>query len=254
VWWAFGELQFQATLPAIEVDEENEHIMRSIRAQIVMGLVLVAAGLLFLLQNLGLISGAALMWGAALAAGGLVFLYVYLQDRQQWWGLIPGFTLLGIGSMMILGELVPGVSEVWGGALVLGGIGVAFAAVYLSGRERWWAIIPAGVMLTLAAVTLIDPLVGNESIGGGLFFIGLGLTFGALYLLPTSEGRMTWAAYPAAILLIFGLLLSAALSSLAGYFWPLLIIILGGWLVVRSFRRQHHERDRLPEEETRHGN
>jgi hypothetical protein len=211
--------------------------MRGLRAQIALGLLLVAAGLLFLLQNLGLIAGAGIMWGAALAAGGLVFLYVYLADRQQWWSLIPGFTLLGVGSMIVLGELVPGAMDNWGGALVLGGIGVAFLAVYLSGRERWWAIIPAGVMLTLAGVTLVGPLLGEESIGGGLFFIGLGLTFGVVYLLPTPEGRMTWAAFPAVILLVFGLLLSAALSSLANYVWPLLLILLGGLLVIRSFRR-----------------
>jgi hypothetical protein len=211
--------------------------MRGLRAQIALGLLLVAAGLLFLLQNLGLIAGAGIMWGAALAAGGLVFLYVYLADRQQWWSLIPGFTLLGVGSMIVLGELVPGAMDNWGGALVLGGIGVAFLAVYLSGRERWWAIIPAGVMLTLAGVTLVGPLLGEESIGGGLFFIGLGLTFGVVYLLPTPEGRMTWAAFPAVILLVFGLLLSAALSSLASYVWPLLLILLGGLLVIRSFRR-----------------
>ena len=68
----------------------------------VMGVLLLVAGGLLLLQNLGIftptISGA--IWAPLFGLGGMAFLLVFIFNREQWWALIPGMTLLGLAVLV----------------------------------------------------------------------------------------------------------------------------------------------------------
>ena len=66
------------------------------------------------------------------------------------------------------------------------------------------------VCWSLAAVTLLPE---ETWLSRGVFFLGLGLTFLLVYLLPKAEGRMKWALYPAGALLLVGLLASIGASN-----------------------------------------
>lgn len=204
---------------------------RLLGSRVLWGLLLILAGVAFLLQNLGFFEFGGLFWGIVLGLGGLAFLGVYFQDRQQWWGLIPGMVLLSVAAIILIDMFFPALSFGTGG-IVLGGIGAAFLAVFLADRDNWWALIPMGVMFTLAVVTTLDEMFGLES--GGLFFLGLGLTFTLVALVPTPEGRMRWAWIPAAILLVMGVLILAAAEALIGYLWPVALILLGLFLIGRT--------------------
>jgi len=71
---------------------------------------------------------------------------------------------------------------------------------------------------------------------GGIFFIGLGLTFALVGLLPAPRGRMRWAFIPALVLLVMGLLIFAAAEQFINYLWPVALILVGLYLVFRTFR------------------
>ncbi len=208
------------------------------QVRIIVGLLLVVIGVIALLQSLGVISGAiALTWAVLFSTGGLFFLYVYFTDRANWWAIIPGFVLLGIAAIIALETLSPIDGDSWLGALFLASIGAAFWVVYLTNREHWWAIIPGGVLFTLAAVAgLSSTLPGLET--GGLFFLGLGLTFGLVALLPTPEDDTKWALIPAGVMVVMGLLVAAAATELLNLIWPLGLIAGGLYLIYRvAFRR-----------------
>jgi hypothetical protein len=202
--------------------------------ELILGIFLVAAGALFMLQNLNVIPISDIFWGFAFLFAGLVFLYVYLANRAHWWALIPGFTLLGIGATVALSQFAPDVADVAGGALTLGGISLGFWVIYVTDIDRWWAVIPGGVLLTLAIVTLTDAF-GAAFDGGSIFFIGLGVTFLLLWVLPNRERSMGWALIPAVVLLAMGLLLSAAAASLINYVVPALFILIGAFFLLRTF-------------------
>jgi len=88
--------------------------------------------------------------------------------------------------------------------------------------------------LTLALVALSTSfMTGLES--GALLFIGLGVTFGIVALVPTPDGRMTWALIPAGILGVMGILIALALGSLLNYVWPIALIIVGVYILIRGF-------------------
>ena len=203
--------------------------------RIVWGMLLIVAGLLFLAQSLGLIPSAwGALWAVVFGVAGLAFVAWLFVDRRQWWAIIPGLTLLGLAGVIVLSMLTPEENGGWAGAVFLGAIGLSFVIVYIMRRDFWWALIPAGALMTLALVALSTSfMTGLES--GALLFIGLGVTFGIVALVPTPDGRMTWALIPAGILGVMGILIALALGSLLNYVWPIALIIVGVYILIRGF-------------------
>jgi len=210
--------------------------MRRFDVRSVGAILLIVVGILLLLQNLGIRVGiVALIWSLIFGAGGAVFLYVFLTNRTHWWAVIPGFGLLGLAALIALDQFVPQVGDVLGGTIFLSGIGLAFWVIYFVNREHWWAVIPGGVMFTVALIAGLDSVFEGAEMGGVLF-LGLGLTFGLLSLLPTPQGRMKWALIPATVLLVMGLLITAATTGILEYLWPAALILVGLYLLFRMFR------------------
>ena len=203
--------------------------MRRYDPRLIIGVLLVLGGILSLLDAMGVITnGGGIFWGLVLGAGGLVFLYMLINDRNSWWAAFPAFTLLGLAASSIL----PPALEAYRGLVFFAGISLGFWWVYFTGTERWWAIIPAGVLLTLGIVSSVEN--APDLATGGLFLLGLGLTFILVAVLPGGGGR-TWALIPGTILLLFGALLGTPYRGITNYLWPAVLIILGGYFVVRFF-------------------
>jgi hypothetical protein len=165
------------------------------------------------------------------------FWVALISDRKNnWWAIIPGGILLVvalaplIATTAISGELF--------GALFPGVIGLVFLGVFFIRREHWWAIIPGGVMLTIAATVLVATLPSEDGffsrIFGGVFFGGLALTFASLWLMRSAYGT-GWAKYPAAALAGVALL-ALFIGAFTNFILPILFIGLGGWILYRSLR------------------
>jgi len=208
--------------------------MRWYESRIVGGVLLIALGVLFLLQTFGFLDWLmALFWAVAFAAAGVAFLVVFLRDQAHWWAIIPGFALLGLAALIGLDWLWPAAGDALGGTLFLGGVGLSFWVVYFFRREQWWAIIPGGVMFTLALIAAL-PSTLDDMVSGGTLFLGIGLTFGLLSVVPTSQGRMKWALIPAAVLGLMGVLFVVASTPLI-HLWPVALILVGLYLLFRFF-------------------
>jgi hypothetical protein len=113
----------------------------------------------------------------------------------------------------------------------LGGLGLGFLAIYFAGHERWWAIIPGGVLLTLGITSVMTDVYGVID-SGGVFFAGLGLTFVLVALLA----KMKWAFIPAAVLLLLGFFLGVPFVGVMGYIWIGILILAGAILIISALR------------------
>jgi hypothetical protein len=206
-------------------------------SRIIWGILLVLAGLFLLLQNLGLLAFnlGALLVPFFFGAGGLIFLAVSASNRDHWWSLIPGFVLLSIGGLIALDQVAPRLASTWGGSFFLGGISLAFWLIFLTQREHWWALIPAGVLTTLAAVAGLAQLTTGTATGS-LFFLGMAATFALVYLFPGPQGRQGWALLVAGVMLVLGTFTLLANAAVLQYVWPLALILLGAYLLLRSGR------------------
>lgn len=201
--------------------------MKRIDFRIILGSMLILAGGLGILQAFGWLEDASdVFWGAMFLLAGAAFLVVFAGG--QWWGVIPGLVLGGIGVLILLPESLDDFS----GSVFLAAIGLSFWVVYLAGRERWWAIIPGGVLLTLSIVAGLPDGV-DAMFSGGIFFIGLAFTFLLVALLT----GMTWAYWPAGALAVLGVLLFIPSQIyLATYLGAGALILAGGFMIWRSFR------------------
>lgn len=206
------------------------------------GAALIGLGALALLQNMGLLGGlATLVWAAALGAAGATFLAAFLRGRG-WWAAIPGATLLGLAAAALVGSLPLRVAGELAGGMFLGAVGAGFLLVYIARQDHWWAVIPGGVMLTLAALALFAGPLGDAS--GALFFLGIGLTFGALTRLPGHAERLRWAIVPASVMLAMSAVVLLATTQLANIVAPLLLIGGGLALLYRTSVARHARGER----------
>jgi hypothetical protein len=205
--------------------------MARLNLRFLIGGVLVATGLLMLLEQFKVLTGiTGFVWGLIFAAAGVYFLYRFVTNmRSEWWAVIPAAALLGIGAESLLSRVLPA----WGGFFFLGALGAGFFGVYFSDRQRWWAIIPGGMLVTLGFIAIMGSAFGVED-SGGLVLIGFGLTF----LLVALLARLQWAWVPGLILVILGAFIGTPWQGMANYVWPA-ALILGGLLLILQFARKH---------------
>jgi hypothetical protein len=285
------------------------------RRWIFLGILLIIAGLVFEVLNIAgaattLLNPGALFLGAI--GGGLLAGYVYTKGYGF---LIPGCILASLWLSITAVEAVP----VWpgdlDGAIIVGGLGVSFFAIYLidrlyGGQGRTWPVWP-GLGLVLVSLVLALGTFVPESVVGAFFIVvpgvvllviyawrkaypflipaclllvlglvipglptwtgmaqeqdmaaagllscAIGLAFVAMYLIDRFYTRASnwWPLIPGLVLLVVGALLGLtglgrgltmgqwqALSDLQVKLWPLVLIALGVWLVLRYALRGARE-------------
>jgi hypothetical protein len=206
--------------------------MKRLDPRILIGALLILAGALGFLQAFGFLRSASdIFWGLVFLAAGATFLFVFATGfaSGNWWAAFPGFVLAGLGVVILLPDALDRI----GGAVFLGAIGLSFWAVYLTGGGRWWAIIPGGVLFTLAVVSALPEEFLGGAASGGVFFLGLALTF----LLVALLANMRWAYWPAGALAVLGTFLFFTTQAfLFSYIAAGALIIVGIYIVLRSMR------------------
>jgi uncharacterized membrane protein HdeD (DUF308 family) len=216
--------------------------VRSARTSIIAGIVLMTVGVLLLLDLLGIVESAAYLAPLIFAVVGVLFLSLFIRDRENWWAAIPGSVFLGLAAVITATQLTDGRA----GAFLFLFMAAGFAAVYLRERANWWALIPCGVMFTLAIVVALPQELQGTPVAAVLF-LGLAATFGLLSLVPVRTadhtGRMRWPLVPAAVLAVLGVafaLQATAVLIAVDLALPAAMILAGIALLVYAFRARHN--------------
>ena len=158
---------------------------------------------------------------------------------DYWWRLIPAWTLDRPGCDGLPHHLAGELDQRVTAGVLFVGQAIAFAHIYLLDRAgRWWAIIPGGFMLMLGGTIALSSVTEEPAVLGSALFIGLGAVFFLLYLLGQRR-QLWWALIPGSVLVLFGLFLFSADRGeqlLILRWWPLLLPLLGAWLIWRATR------------------
>ena len=169
----------------------------------------------------------------------LSFFVVYLNQRSRTWALLVAYilTVLGIAPLMTIG----GRDAAYYGPIFLFAVALPFFVVYFRSAENWWAIIPAGSVITIAVITTlaIAGVIDENGRGGAitaglasaLLMGGLAGTFAVLWL---RHGK-PWAK---TVTLILALIAVASMffASYSEIFWPVAIILVGVYLFYTALR------------------
>ena len=189
------------------------------------------AGLLALVE-LNVLDGEFLA-AYVLSAIALPFIAVYLRDTSQWWALIPAYVLLAVAAMILLSEtaLLPATFEA---TFVLTAIALPFLVVYLRNREQWWPLIPAYVLLSIGIMIPLEELgVLNDFLVPAYVMFVIAIPFFIVYF---RNPKQWWPLIPGGIMAAIGL--SFLLAEAFQYVFPALVILVGIWVLIRSFTRK----------------
>jgi hypothetical protein len=218
--------------PAIVRKEWTNMSSRTVKQSLVWGGLLIVIGVLLAIDQLTELSP--WVWVLALGAFGLVALVLYLADRSDWAMLITAYALLAI-TLLIALSLLDIVSDEVIGSYILVAISLAFLAVYFRNRARWWALIPAyvllaiGIMIGLVELGLLDDLLVPAYV-----LLAIAIPF---FVVFARDRRQWWALIPGGILAVIGLSFLVAEGSFA-YIGAFLLILGGLWILVRSVVRR----------------
>jgi hypothetical protein len=210
--------------------------MTKINLRLIFGAFLIIVGVILLLENLGLFELGSLVWTGILTVLASCFVVIYFRNHRLWWVWIPAVTLLSFAVQFALQDLAPAFERQYGEAIVLAGVALSFLTAYGFSTSNWWAVIPGGIFLTLSVLNLMEKKaislrLENESV----FYMGMGLTFALLYILPSPGSRKTWALFSGVVFLLFGIFFTISDVKLINIILPSLIILIGVLLLARNF-------------------
>ncbi len=196
--------------------------MKFNRSGLFWGLLLIAAGGVALAQQMGYIDRFSdpQFWIWTFAFVSLLAIVEFgMSGWRQWGWLFPAGVFGGLALTITLAT-----NDIDSAAVATPlfiGLVIPFAVAYLMDRrQNWWALIPGGVMLFLALVTLLVDSTGGEWIGA-LFLFMIAGSFLMVYL---NNRTRTWALLVAYITGVLGI---APLMSTGGrdaaYFGPIFL-------------------------------
>jgi hypothetical protein len=172
------------------------------RSGLFWGILLIGAGALALLQQIGYLERMPdQVWTFVFAGVGLIALLNYaLSGWKQWAWLFPAGVFGGLA--VTIGLSTAGLDDPAVASPLFFGLTIPFLAAFFVDRNRnWWALIPAGVMLFLALTVFIADSPRGELVGA-LFLFMLGLGFLGAYL---NDRSRTWALLVAYVMGVLSL-------------------------------------------------
>ena len=204
------------------------------RSSLFWGILLIGAGVLALGAQMGYIENlTSTSWIFVFAAISLIAFVSYAMSGWKEWGwLFPAGIFAGLA--MVIALATNNVETAAVATPLFVGLLIPFVVVFLTDRTRnWWALIPGGVMLFLALVTLLVDTAGGEWVGA-MFLLMIGLGFLAVYFNDRTRQWALLVAYIFGVLSIAPML--AAFGEMSAYFGSVFLFAVALPFFVVYFR------------------
>jgi len=165
----------------------------------------------------------------------LSFFIVYWSNRTRSWALLVAYILFVLSIAPAMASFGGNTAAYFGSVFLLA-IALPFFIIYFRSEQNWWAIIPAGVMTTLAVIATlgIAGWIKDTQTGGysnAILMGGLAVTFAVVWF----RHAMDWAKVVTIILALLAVA-SVFFASYTEIFWPVAIILAGGYLLYTALR------------------
>lgn len=200
-----------------------------------LGIILILLGVAFLLSNANIVSR-----DIFLVVIGIGFLIGYYYKKSTGY-LIVGLILLVVGGTSIIEELTIINIDI-SGFVFMWGLGIVFLSLYFVKKMHGF-IYPGCILPAIGTHTLIEELFILDM--GWSFFLLLGLSFYAIYIIDGIQWGRKWPLIPGTILVgLSGLffltsreILSLEFWKIVSYTWPALLILIGIRIVYNNTRK-----------------
>ena len=166
----------------------------------------------------------------------LSFFVVYLNNRAHQWALLVAYILFVLSIAPAMASF-RGDTPAYYGSVFLLAVALPFFFVYFRfGEKNWWAIIPAGVMTTLAVIATLGIMgwIRDAQTGGfsnAILMGGIAATFAVVWL----RNAKSWAKIVTIVLAVLAVA-SIFFVTYSEILWPVAIILAGGYLLYTAMR------------------
>ena len=204
-----------------------------------LGLGFIIAGAALLLENYRIVRiDDSWTFAALCLLGSVAFFYQY-QPQKNMGMLILSAILFFIFAAIVI-DMFRFVDDAWVAILLFFLMAALFLQGYRFNNRHTGLLLPAGICLTIAAMVYLGSVLDVDGeITASLFFFGIGVSFGVMYLLRYDSSRLEWAKITAFGFIGFSLFLYyvSADNPLADLMLPLSLMVAGGYLIYRGKRR-----------------
>lgn len=197
------------------------------------------AGGLLLLNALDSASATAFTWVTTLTATSLALFALVVVDRDFWWMAIPAAALLAGAASTGLAR-IPVLEQPCIDAGMLAALSVGFWVVAATHEHRWWAIVAAGALTTLAIVSIVANTSGPIAAEAAAL-AGAAVTFSLVAATPGGAQRR-WAVLPAIVFAsgAVGVAFTEQWLVVTALAWPFIALAVGTAITLRVIRRDRH--------------
>jgi len=143
---------------------------------------------------------------------------------------IPGLLLIVLGAIFLAGNL--GAFEFWEyWPVIIILLGVAFFGIWLRERPNYGLLMPASVLTITGILFLYCQINGWYYLEDlwPVFMLAPGVGFFLMYFFGEQEGGLL---IPGSTLMVLGLLFMSG-NRWVGYWWPVILIVIGVLLLLR---------------------
>jgi hypothetical protein len=157
------------------------------KQSVVWGSLLVFFGVLALVEQF--VDLSSWVWVGALAASGLGVFAVFLTDRSVWGLLLTAYILWAVAGLIAFAELEI-LPDPFIALYVLTAVALPFLVVFLRDHSRWWALIPAYVLIAIGIIISLSEwnIVSDEIIAPFILAI-IALPFLVVFMCRPSRHR-----------------------------------------------------------------
>lgn len=181
--------------------------------------LLLALGFLMLIFNSGILGALPSFTWFVLLMLGAAFFWLWSKPKLLYWQRLLGFSLIAIVAIASGGR--------FSASAALGFPALGFVLTYLHDRRRWWAMIPAGLLASLAMLLSFNALLPKWD-ATPILFLGFAATFAWLYL--TCAKR--WAIIPTIVFILLTVLLNDPQGTMPGWILPVILIATGVFMLL----------------------
>jgi hypothetical protein len=199
-----------------------------------LSVLLIALGVLFLLDTLNIIRDTEAVFLAGIFGVGAVISFgYYTQNRHKWWMLLPTGFLTGLGGFFALDAMPLLRQQIDEVGFMLAIFALTFWVIFFTEKQHKWAVFPAGFFSFVAVITTVN----QPEIFIGLLF-GAGALLGFRHYLK--HRQRWWILFPSSLLLgISGVLIldTFHLRRFDEGSLMLFALALGFWLIYVTQRK-----------------
>jgi hypothetical protein len=187
------------------LNNERSFPMKSRWITIFWALVMIAAGVVFMLREARVIDFDRFppaFWAIGFAfLSGSFFLTYFLLGKRNWGWLFPATIFAALA--LIIGLSGTPLGDFISGAPIMLAVAIPFLVVFsFEPRKNWWALIPAWVMVCISLIILFEDRISGNFVGTFVLY-SIALPFLVVYLMNRQH---RWALIPFAALSVIGII------------------------------------------------